>query len=168
MLSCPALNTGIVCVVNPYKNTDILNFEDIKKGQTRAESQPIKISNSNDTRSYLVILLFRYISVAQTTDLPVRIELINPTFLLEGMEAVTTCQLCDARSHRDNGRCPLCGDIIDREALKRSCIHCGRFLLGAEFVEAVDMGGWFSGELVCRDCRKMPTGPAILTLQSVV
>jgi hypothetical protein len=54
---------------------------------------------------------------------------------------VKTCQLCGARSYRDNRRCPLCGDVIDREALKRSCIHCGRILFGKEFVEAVDMGG---------------------------
>jgi hypothetical protein len=78
------------------------------------------------------------------------------------MGEVKTCQLCGARSHRSKGRCPLCGDIIDREVLKRSCIHCGRFLLGKEYVEAIDLGGWFSGELVCRDCIKMPGWPAIL------
>jgi hypothetical protein len=73
-----------------------------------------------------------------------------------------TCRLCGASFTQDRVRCPLCGDIMDRGTLKRSCIHCHRFLRGKELEQAIDSGEWLTGELVCLDCAKLPVAPAVL------
>jgi hypothetical protein len=46
-------------------------------------------------------------------------------------------------------RCPCCGDAIDRDALKRHCDVCGRWLWGRSHAEAMVV----KDRLVCRECQ---------------
>ena len=91
---------------------------------------------------------------------------VGGTVQWEGDRVKRICRRCGATFDQERVRCPLCGDIMDREAMKRSCIHCGRLLMGKEYEEAIDLGGWLTGDLVCRECRRKPCGPAILPLPS--
>lgn len=78
------------------------------------------------------------------------------------MGDMKTCQLCGASFDLEQVRCPLCGDIIDRQAMRRHCIHCGKLLMDKEYAKAIDAGGWLTGDLVCGECRSKPCGSAIL------
>jgi len=59
------------------------------------------------------------------------------------------CGVCGATFEQEIVRCPCCGDTVDREALKRNCDVCGRWLWGRSHAQATAV----KGRLVCRECQ---------------